>query len=101
MYLSKLGFKNKSKIQRCKMDKMWQNIESKDLHLQKLYFRKDKMSELQERMKKIGKNKLHKILILITPHFRVKKITDLLGNNSMYVDKKELKSIYSEFLFIF
>ena len=71
MYLSKLGFKNKSKIQRCKINKMWQNIELNDLHLQKLYFRKDKMSELQERMKKIDKNKLHKILILIMPHFKV------------------------------
>lgn len=73
MYLSKLGFKNKSKIQRYKINKMWQNVELKDLHLQKLYFRTDKMSELQERMKKIDKNKLHKILILIMPHFRVKK----------------------------
>lgn len=73
MYLSKLGFKNKSKIQRCKINKMWQNIELKDLHLQKLYFRKDKMSELRERMKKIDKNKLHKILILIMPHFKAKK----------------------------
>lgn len=71
MYLSKLGFKNKSKIQSCKI--MWQNTQLKDLHLQKLYFRKDKTSELQERMKKIDKNKLHKILILIMPHFRVKK----------------------------
>lgn len=52
---------------------MWQNVELKDLHLQKLYFRRDKTSELQERMKKIDKNKLHKILILIMPHFRVKK----------------------------
>lgn len=50
MYLSKLGFKNKSKIQSCKI--MWQNTQLKDLHLQKLYFRKDKTSELQERMKK-------------------------------------------------
>lgn len=73
MYLSKLGFKNKSEIQRYKINKMWQNVELKDLHLQKLYFRTDKMSELQERMKKIDKNKLHKILILIMPHFRVKK----------------------------
>ena len=43
MYLSKLDFKNKSKIKIFKINKNWQNIQLKNLHLQKMYFRKEKM----------------------------------------------------------